>query len=114
MKKLAVIIVFIMLIPCPAFGMQMLSNSSLDNITGQSGVSIAVNNLQIYLHIDTIMYIDKDGVSQQVAPSAARFGSEGGAIGIKDFTLNLLNVNQIVGGSQDPQTGAWQFQTVPR
>lgn len=108
------IIVFMMLIPCPAFGMHMLSNSSMDKITGTSGVSIAVNDLQIYMHIDTIMYIDKDGVSPQVAPSSANLGAEGGAIGLKDFTLNLLNVNQIVGGSQDPQTGAWQFQTVPR
>ena len=114
MKKLVLITVFMMLMPCSAFGMQMLSNSSMDKITGQSGVSIAVDDLQIYMHIDTIMYIDKDGVSPQVAPSSANFGSKGGAVGLKDFTINLLNVNQIVGISQDSQTGTWQFQTVPR
>ena len=42
MKKLALILA-LMIIPCSAFGLEMLNDSSMDSITGQSGVSIAVD-----------------------------------------------------------------------
>ena len=98
MKKIALIVAFLMLVPCAAFGMQMLNNSSMDKITGQSGVSIDFDDVQVFMHIDTIAYIDSDGVSALVAPSTnTNFGTEGGAIALNDFTLNLLNVNAVVG-----------------
>jgi hypothetical protein len=97
MKKLALVFALMMLIPCSAFGMQMLNNSSMDQITGQSGVSIAFDDVQVFLHIDKIAYIDSDGVAASVAPSTAGLGTTAGAVGINNFTLNLLNVNAIVG-----------------
>ena len=49
MKKLALILA-LMLIPCSAFGLEMLTNNALDNVTGQAGVAIAADDIQIFLH----------------------------------------------------------------
>ena len=37
MKKLALILA-LLIIPCSAFGLEMLDNNTMDSITGQAGV----------------------------------------------------------------------------
>jgi len=99
MKKIALIVAFMMLIPCAAFGMQMLNNSSMDKITGQSGVSIAFDDVQIFINIDKIAYIDSDGL-----PSGNPYGylqstatpGAAGAVYLNNFQIDVLNVNAIV------------------
>ena len=48
MKKILALAVGMLLIPFTAFGMQMMSDSDMDSITGQSGVAISLSNVQIY------------------------------------------------------------------
>ncbi|MGB9498835.1 MAG: DUF6160 family protein [Dissulfuribacterales bacterium] len=93
MKKLALILALI-LIPCTAFGLEMLDNTAMDSITGQSGVSIVADDVQMFINIDKIAYIDCDGFS-----STDGYGTcEGapGAIYVNDFQIDVLNVNAIV------------------
>ena len=59
MKKLAIILA-IMLIPMTAFGMDTISDTDLDSVTGQAGVSIALNSIQIQTAGGTTSYGDSD------------------------------------------------------
>ena len=43
MKKVLAIALAMMLVPFTAFGLEMLEDSTLDNVTGQAGVSINVD-----------------------------------------------------------------------
>jgi hypothetical protein len=59
MKKLAIFLA-LMLIPMSAFGMDTISDSDLSAVTGQAGVSIALNSIQIERSGGTTSYGDVD------------------------------------------------------
>ena len=59
MKKLAIFLA-LMLVPMSAFGMDTISDSDLDAVTGQAGVSIALNSIQIQNSGGTTSYGDPD------------------------------------------------------
>jgi hypothetical protein len=59
MKKLAIFLA-LMLVPMTAFGMDTISDSDLDAVTGQAGVSIALNSIQIQTSGGTTSYGDPD------------------------------------------------------
>ena len=59
MKKLAIILAILM-IPAFAFGMDTISDSDLDAVTGQAGVSIALTSIQIQTSGGTTSYGDAD------------------------------------------------------
>jgi hypothetical protein len=59
MKKLAIILA-LLLVPMTAFGMDTISDSDLDAVTGQAGVSIALNSIQIQSSGGTTSYGDPD------------------------------------------------------
>jgi uncharacterized protein DUF6160 len=59
MKKLAIILA-LLLVPMTAFGMDTISDSDLDAVTGQAGVSIALNSIQIQTSGGTTSYGDPD------------------------------------------------------
>ena len=59
MKKLAIILAILM-IPAFAFGMDTISDSDLEAVTGQAGVSIALNSIQIETSGGTTSYGDAD------------------------------------------------------
>jgi len=44
----------------PALGMVPIGNDTMDEITGQSGITIAVSNAQIFTHFDRLQYIASD------------------------------------------------------
>jgi hypothetical protein len=92
MKKLALILALI-IIPCSAFGLEVLSDTTLDNVTGQAGVNIAMDDVQIFMNIDKIAWIDCDGFSP-----LGRVGcfSKGGAIVLNNFQMDVININAIV------------------
>ncbi|MBC2716162.1 MAG: hypothetical protein HF978_12715 [Desulfobacteraceae bacterium] len=96
MKKLALILA-LMLIPCSAFGLEMLTDNALDNVTGQSGVSIAADDIQIFLNVERFAWIDCDGYGTELAYGGQCDSSLGGAIYIDNFQIDLLNVNMIGG-----------------
>jgi hypothetical protein len=59
MKKLAIFLA-LLLVPMTAFGMDTISDSDLDAVTGQAGVSIALNSIQIQNSGGTTSYGDPD------------------------------------------------------
>jgi hypothetical protein len=59
MKKLAIILALLM-IPMTAFGMDTISDSDLDQVTGQAGVSIALTSIIIQRSGGTTGYGDVD------------------------------------------------------
>jgi hypothetical protein len=59
MKKLAIILA-LLLVPMAAFGMDTISDSDLDAVTGQAGVSIALNSICIQNSAGTTAYGDVD------------------------------------------------------
>ncbi|MDA8402622.1 MAG: hypothetical protein M0Z56_00275 [Desulfobacteraceae bacterium] len=92
MKKL-VLILALMIIPCSAFGLEMLNDNTMDGITGQSGVTIAFDDIQLFINIDTMAYIDCDGLT---TVTGNRCTAAGGAVGIQNFQIDVLNINAIV------------------
>jgi len=100
MKKLALILA-LMLIPCTAFGLEMLDNNAMDSITGQSGVSIVFDDVELFINIDKIGYIDTDGFSSTefLGTNNTASSTNGGALSITNFQLDTLVINAIVTGS---------------
>lgn len=94
MKKLALILA-LMLVPCTAFGLEMLDDSAMDTITGQAGVSIAMDDIQIFMNIEKLAWIDCDGFNSWEGKGTC--GGAGGAIVLNNFQLDVLNVNAITG-----------------
>ena len=93
MKKLALILA-IMLCAAPAFGLEMLDNDTMDSITGQAGVNIAVDDIQIFMNIEKMAWIDCDGLASWEGKGTC--GSAGGALVLNNFQLDVLNINAIV------------------
>jgi hypothetical protein len=60
MKKLAIFLA-IMLIPFSAFALDTISDSDLDSVTGQAGVSIFTSSIQIVKTGITTTYTDSNG-----------------------------------------------------
>jgi hypothetical protein len=96
MKKLALILA-LFLIPCSAFGLEMLTDNALDNVTGQAGVSIAADDIQIFLNVERFAWIDSDGFGSKMAYGGTAESTIGGAIFIDNFQLDMLNINMIGG-----------------
>ena len=112
MKKLALILAVLMVLPTAAFGMQMMNNSSLDSITGQSGVSIVFDDVEMFINIDKMGYVDTDGFNTQtfIGTNALTQSTNGGALYITDFQLDTLKINAIVTGSTT-SGGTWDLKS---
>jgi hypothetical protein len=103
MKKLALILA-LLIIPCSAFGLEMLNDASLDGVTGQSGIDIAVDDVQLFINIEKMAWIDCDGFG-----SLGRWACDGGpgALAMNNFQIDVLNVNAIVGSGTDATGGIY-------
>lgn len=92
MKKLVLaLIVALTLAPFSAFGLEMMTDNSLKDVTAQAGVAIAVDDVIIEQWIGATMYIDVDGVG------TSDFGgdtSAGGAIVIGN-RHKIMEINAI-------------------
>jgi hypothetical protein len=89
MKKLLAIAIVLMMVPFSAFAMETISDSDMDNVTGQAGVSISISNVKIYQTIDSLAFVDTDGV--------AALGGAGGAIGLANFK-SAMTIDGFVNG----------------
>jgi len=114
MKKVALILAFLMVIPGAAFGLEMMNDSALDGVTGQAGVSIIADDIQIFLNIERMAWLDCDGFD--TGDAAAFYGDGecegfGGAVGISNFQLDVLEINAISnsGGSTNSGQGTGGF-----
>jgi len=108
MKKLVLILALMVLIPCSAFGLEMLNDTTLDGVTGQSGINIAVDDIQLFLNIEKMAWIDCDGFD-----SAGRWKCQGngGALVLNNFQIDVLNINAIVASVTGSVTGDNQSGT---
>ncbi len=106
MKKLALILAF-MLIPCTAFGLEMLNDDAMDSITGQSGVSIAFDDIQIFVNIEKLAWIDCDGFTS----NGGLCSGEAGALALNNFQIDVLNINAILDGTFDEATNTWDLSS---
>jgi hypothetical protein len=112
MKKLAIILA-LMLIPMTAFGMDTISDTDLDSVTGQAGVTIALNSIQIQTSGGTTSYGDADSsrwvsiVGQRTSTRTIGFHAKynpwaiaGGAStnqGFDALTIDIVDVRNVDG-----------------
>jgi hypothetical protein len=94
MKKLALILA-LLIIPCSAFGLEMLSDTTLDSVTGQAGVAIAADDIQLFINIEKMAWIDCDGFDSFEGKGSC--AGAGGAIVLNNFQIDVLNINAITG-----------------
>ncbi len=96
MKKLALILA-LMLIPCSAFGLQMLDNNAMDQISGQAGVSIALDDVQVFIDIEKLAWVDCDGFGMGGGAQVNGTCTGSGAmVSLNNFQIDVLNINAIV------------------
>ncbi|BBO73656.1 hypothetical protein DSCW_10730 [Desulfosarcina widdelii] len=62
MKKVLAIIAIVMLVPFTAFGMEMMADTALEDVTGQAGVSISIDNVQMDFQMGYLGWGDSDGI----------------------------------------------------
>lgn len=93
MKKILAMAAVLMMVPFSAYALEMLTEDVLDEVTGQAGVSIAVDDVKIYQHITSLSYTDSDG---------AFSGDAAASIGIANLKM-MVNINAIT--SLDTTTG---------
>jgi hypothetical protein len=87
MKKLAIFLA-IMLIPFSAFALDTISDNDLNDVTGQAGVSIYTNSIQIVKTGVTTTYTDNDDTPTTETAGALLDGIVGpGASRANDFNI---------------------------
>jgi hypothetical protein len=102
MKKLAIFLA-IMLIPFSAFALDTISDSDLDSVTGQAGVSIFTSSIQIVKTGVTTTYTDSNGANNTVVPgaNAASFSIVADATTTQIYFLGFDPLNIDVVDTQD-------------
>jgi hypothetical protein len=85
MKKLLAIL-FVLMIPAMAFSMDVITDSEMEQVTGQSGVAIMADDMKFFIDIDYIRWTDPDGFGASAQSP--------GAIGIDNFQA-MININAI-------------------
>jgi hypothetical protein len=81
MKQVLLILAFLTL-PLSVPAMTPLGDSELDQVSGQSGVSI-VPNITMDIHFDVLAWGDADGIGG---------ASTGGYAGVTDFSIRRLSI----------------------
>lgn len=112
MKKLVLVLAMLMVLPAAAFGIQydLMNDGSMDELTGQAGVSIAMDDIQLFINIERLAWIDCDGFDPATAPVGADCSGEGGAVGIQNFQIDVLEINAIANTTGGTGNGASGFQ----
>lgn len=100
MKKL-VLILMLLVLPCSAFGLEMLNDTAMDDVTGQAGVAIAFDDVQLFMHVERIAWIDADGFDTNDTwyGTAGTSTGSAGAVGLDDFQIDTLQINAITGST---------------
>lgn len=109
MKKMLAIALALMLVPFTAFGLEMLQDRVMDEVTGQAGVSINIDAVVSNLDIGVVSWGDLDGVggftSLTYDGNYNVFGSAGaGYVGLSGLNVTNLRVQ----ARQDYNREAWR------
>ena len=102
MKKLIALVMGMLLVPTMAMGMQSMSDKSMNDVTGQAGVSIAVDDVKMYQNIQGLWYTDTDGINTASAVDYhTAYGDEmsnpngqAASIGIDELSV-MVDINAI-------------------
>jgi hypothetical protein len=96
MKKMIAIAVALMLLPVGAFALEAITDTEMEAVTGQTGVSIAVDDVKIYQYIEWLTYTDDDGIVNldPILPAPVPVGT-GGMVGLQDLAA-IMHMNGIV------------------
>jgi hypothetical protein len=105
MKKLAIFLA-IMLIPFSAFALDTISDNDLNDVTGQAGVSIYTNSIQIVKTAVTTTYTDDGsnfvGIVDQGATTQIFFGGNDPLmIDVVDMSTLLAELNAVFAPATD-------------
>lgn len=93
MKKL-ILCLAILMVPFTAFGLEMMNNAAMDQVTGQTGVAIVFDDVQAFINVDRFTYIDDDGVTTfwTVTPNP----DHGAAFNVLEFQVDTFKANAII------------------
>lgn len=102
MKKIVVMLVTMMFVAGSAMAMETISDGQMDQITGQAGVSITVDDFKMYQDINGLWYTDTDGLvagvndNPTMGMDAVDTTGDGASIGLKNLSV-MIHVNAITG-----------------
>ena len=90
MKKMLAVVAIVMLVPFTAFGLEMMADTALEDVTGQAGVSISVDNIEMDFSIGYVSWGDEDG-----------FGASnpGGFVNMNDIRMTGIVIDKFYGDS---------------
>jgi len=97
MKKLVLVLAILMVLPAAAFGIQydLMNDGNMEDVTGQAGVSILFDDIQLFLNIERIAWLDCDGFDTAGTYDSFNCTGDGGALGLQNFQLDVLEINAI-------------------
>jgi len=99
--------------PMTAFALQPMADSSLDNVTAQAGVSIAVDDVLLYQSIDKISYTDQDyGFNADGSVDLAGGLINDASFNINGLVINRMRINAITDGTSKFAGGADAYGAV--
>jgi hypothetical protein len=91
MKKAIAIAAVLMLVPFTAFGLEMMADTALEDVTGQAGVSISIDNVQLDFQMDYLSWGDGDGLD----------GSGAGFVNITQMRMTNIVIDKLGIGASD-------------
>jgi hypothetical protein len=92
MKKMLAIAAIVMLVPFTAFGLEMMADTALEDVTGQAGVSISIDNVQMDMSIDYVAWGDDDGFNDA-------YGTNDGWVNINTIKMTGIIIDSWTGSS---------------
>lgn len=95
MKKMIAILAVLALLPVSAFALEAITDNEMDAVTGQIGVSIAVDDVKIYNYAEYIRYTDADGID---GAALAAGPNTGGSVGLSNLEI-VAHLNGIISGA---------------
>ena len=107
MKKVLALALGILLIPFTAFGMQTMSEADMDSVTGQSGVAISIDNIQIFTASTDELWFET-----QVGETAAAVGLVYGDESADYLFLNKIAAPVLLGGADGGDYEGTQTGTI--
>jgi hypothetical protein len=86
MMKRLILLMTLLCVPLTSMAMKPMDDKSLDQISGQAGVSIMVD-VTMNIHFDTIAWGDSDGLG-----STWGVTTQGGYVGVTTLTVSGLTI----------------------
>lgn len=90
MKKFAIILAVLLVLPVSAMALTPMSDSSLEDVTGQSGVSISVNDIVFDIAITSAAWGDGDGLD------SANVSTENGWISFNGIKMLNVQIDKLI------------------